>query len=39
LMCSKDMEFQHWVITDREFEHYTNQWLDRVEQFYRMLDK
>jgi hypothetical protein len=39
LMCSKDMEFQHWVITDQEFEHYTNQWLDRVEQFYRMLDK
>lgn len=34
LMCSKDLEFQHWVIEGDEFEFYTNQWLDRVERFY-----
>lgn len=39
LMCSKDMEFQHWVIDGAEFEHYTNQWLNRVEEFYLSLDK
>lgn len=34
LMCSKDFEFQHWVIEDKEFDYYTDQWLDRVEKFY-----
>lgn len=39
LMCSKDMEFQHWVIEGAEFEHYTQQWLNRVAEFYQILDK
>lgn len=39
LMCSKDMEFQHWVIEGNEFEHYTQQWLNRVAEFYQILDK
>lgn len=39
LMCSKDMQFQHWVIEGAEFEHYTQQWLNRVAEFYQILDK
>ncbi len=39
LMCSQNLEFQHWVIEGDEFEFYTNQWLDRVEKFYQLTDK
>lgn len=39
LMCSQNFEFQHWVIEDKEFEFYTDQWLTRVEKFYRNADK
>lgn len=39
LMCSQNFEFQHWVITEAEFEHYTEKWLDRVAKFYRISDK
>lgn len=39
LMCSQNFEFQHWVITESEFEHYTEKWLDRVAKFYRISDK
>jgi hypothetical protein len=39
LMCSQNFEFQHWVINEKEFEHYTEKWLDRVAKFYRISDK
>jgi len=39
LMCSQNLEFQHWVIEQDEFEYWTNKWLDRVEKFYRGADK
>jgi len=39
LMCSQNFEFQHWVIENQEFEHYTEQWLDRVAKFYSISDK
>ena len=34
LMCSKDFEYQEFVIEGDEFEHYTEEWLKRVEQYY-----
>jgi len=34
LMCSRDCEFQHWVIEGAEFEKYVNKWWDKVEQYY-----
>lgn len=39
LMCSQNFEFQHWVIEDKEFEYYTEKWLDRVAKFYSISDK
>lgn len=34
LMCSKDFEFQHWVIDGSDIRKYTNMWWDKVEQFF-----
>jgi len=39
LMCSQNYEFQNWVIEEQEFEHYTEQWLERVAKFYSISDK
>lgn len=39
LMCSQNFEFQNWVIEEQEFEHYTEQWLERVAKFYSISDK
>lgn len=35
LMCSKDFEFQKWVIKGEEFELFTEHWLNRVQTYYR----
>jgi len=35
LMCSKDLEFQRWVIKGEEFELFTEHWLNRVQTYYR----
>ena len=34
LMCSADNEYQEFEVTASEFEHYTNEWLKRVELYY-----
>ena len=34
LMCSKDYEFQTWVIEDDEYDKYKHKWWDRVAQYY-----
>lgn len=36
LMCSKDVEFQDWVITGNAWDHWTEEWLKRVEQYYNL---
>jgi len=35
LMCSKDFEFQKWVLKGEEFELFTEHWLNRVQTYYR----
>ena len=34
LMCSANNEYQEFVVEDEEFEHWTNEWLKRVELYY-----
>jgi ATP-dependent exoDNAse (exonuclease V) beta subunit len=34
LMCSKDCQPQRWIITGEDFDSYTNDWWDRVWEFY-----
>ena len=34
-MCSKDLDIQHWVLENEEFDKYTTMWWDRVEQYYK----
>ncbi len=34
LMCSANNEYQEFVIEEDEFEHWTNEWLKRVESYY-----
>jgi hypothetical protein len=36
LMCSQNFEFQDWVITESEWEFWTEKWLQRVEQYYKL---
>lgn len=35
LMCSKDLEPQHWVLEGKDFEHHRDLWWDRVEKYYK----
>jgi hypothetical protein len=35
LMCSADYQYQEFVVEGSEFEHWTNRWFDRVEQYYK----
>jgi genome maintenance exonuclease 1 len=34
LMCSKDMAPQHWIVSADDFDAFTQQWWDRVAQYY-----
>lgn len=34
LMCSADCEYQEFEVDESEFEHWTNEWLKRVELYY-----
>jgi genome maintenance exonuclease 1 len=34
LMCSKDFEFQSWVLEGEEFELFSEHWWNRVEKYY-----
>jgi genome maintenance exonuclease 1 len=36
LMCSADNVYQEFVIEGAEFDMYEQQWLDRVERYYRI---
>lgn len=36
LMCSKDFEFQKWVLKGEEFNVFTDHWLNRVQSYYRL---
>ena len=35
LMCSKDYEYQEFVLEPKDFDYWSEQWLKRVEQYYR----
>jgi genome maintenance exonuclease 1 len=35
LMCSKDYAYQEFILEPKDFDFWTNQWFDRVEQYYR----
>ena len=34
LVCTKDLEFQEFIVEGEEFSKYTDKWLDRVESYY-----
>ena len=36
LMCTKDFEYQEFVIEEDEFDKWTEVWLKRVEQYYKV---
>ena len=36
LMCTKDLEYQEFVIEEDEFAHWTDEWLKRVETYYKV---
>jgi hypothetical protein len=36
LMCSRACEYQEFVIEGADFEYWTGQWWDKVEQYYRV---
>lgn len=35
LMCSKDYEYQEFILEPKDFDYWQDRWLDRVEQYYR----
>ena len=35
LMCSKDYEYQEFILEPTDFDYWSEQWLKRVEQYYR----
>lgn len=36
LMCSKDYEYQEFLLKPEDFDYWTNRWCDRVSQYYRL---
>ena len=34
LMCSKDYQYQEWILEGDAFDHYSNIWFDRVAEYY-----
>ncbi len=34
MMCSRDLQYQEWVITGSELDRYKQLWWDRVDQYY-----
>ena len=36
LMCSVDLQPQHWVLEGDRLEHYKTMWTERVKQYYRV---
>jgi len=35
LMCSKDYEYQEFILEPKDFDYWTEEWCKRVEQYYR----
>jgi genome maintenance exonuclease 1 len=35
LMCSKDFEYQEFILEPKDFDYWTEEWCKRVEQYYR----
>jgi genome maintenance exonuclease 1 len=35
LMCSKDFEYQEFILEPKDFDYWQDRWLTRVEQYYR----
>ncbi len=36
LMCSKDYEYQEFILEPKDFDYWTNRWCDRVSQYYKL---
>jgi len=36
LMCSKDYEYQEFILEPNDFDYWTEEWCKRVEQYYRL---
>ena len=36
LMCSKDYEYQEFILEPKDFDYWTERWCDRVEQYYKI---
>lgn len=36
LMCSKDKEYQEFILKPQDFDMWTNRWCDRVSEYYRL---
>jgi hypothetical protein len=36
LMCSKDFEYQEFILEPKDFDYWTNRWCDRVSEYYRL---
>jgi genome maintenance exonuclease 1 len=34
LMCSKDFEYQEFILESADFDYWTDRWLKRVEEYY-----
>ena len=35
LMCSKDYEYQEFILEPKDFDYWTNRWCDRVSEYYK----
>jgi len=36
LMCSKDYQYQEFILEPKDFDYWTNRWCDRVSEYYRL---
>jgi genome maintenance exonuclease 1 len=36
LMCSKDYEYQEFILEPKDFDYWTERWCERVSQYYRL---
>jgi len=36
LMCSKDYQYQEFILEPTDFDYWTNRWCDRVSEYYRL---
>ncbi len=37
LMCSKDYEYQEFILEPKDFDYWTEEWCKRVEQYYKII--